>query len=78
MFKINQGYKSLFEYLSSRDFLFFKKLEEKLYPEEYQRYYRTETPIPGRHWNPEPYRAQQILGGLQPLADMHQGCRRHI
>lgn len=68
--KINRGYQSLFEYLVIKDFPFARNLDERFYPDENSRLkYLNDAPY-GRRWNPRPHRGQQILGGLQPVADM--------
>lgn len=68
--KINKGYQSLFEYFVVKDYPFARWLDERLYSDENSRLkYLSNAPY-GRRWNPNPHRGQQILGGLQPIADM--------
>lgn len=68
--KINRGFDSLFEYLVRKNIPFTRRLDERLYPEEHSNLkYTSDTPY-GRRWNPNPHIGQQMLGGLQPIADM--------
>lgn len=70
--KINQGYQSLFEYLVHKDFPLARRLDEYFYPDENGRLKYSSSAPYGRRWNSAPYAGQQILGGLQPLADMYK------
>lgn len=65
--KINKGYVSLYEYLVDKDFLFFNWLDSLLYPYEHQ---HAKTSPYGRRWNPNPGEYDQLLGALQPIADI--------
>lgn len=68
--KINKGYQSLFEYFVYKDYPLARWLDARLYPDENSRLrYISEAPY-GQRWNPNPHSGQQILGGLQPLADI--------
>ncbi len=70
MSKINKGYQSLFEYIVIKDLPFSRKLDEKFYPYEHSTLKRSSDVPYSRRWNPQPHRWQQLLGGLQPIADM--------
>lgn len=65
MSKINQGYTSLFEYLSN-NFKLFRSLEADYFPEQVERLRE----FGSRRNNPHPGPSDQLIGSLQPFADM--------
>lgn len=65
MSKINQGYTSLFEYLSN-NFELFRRLEADYFPEQVERLIE----FGSRRNNPNPGPSDQLIGSLQPFADM--------
>jgi len=68
--KLNREYRSLFEYLVSKDIPFVRKINNVLYSDQY---YKENTsrylPFGRTHEDKIPL-YQQLLGGIQPLADI--------
>jgi len=66
--KINANYKSIFEFLVEKNFLFFRRLDEKFFPYENSTLrYGNDIPY-RRRWNIKEY--NRVLGAFQPIVNM--------